>query len=339
MLSGVRRMPDTMSGGRTREAVSSRVSQPTWLVWGLLFSSSMARPRQILEGQFYLLTRRCTQRLFLLRPDDATTNAFLYCLAIAAQRFRIEVLLTLAESNHHHTVFFDRYGTGPGFVEYFHKLFARSQNALRGRWENFWAAEEPCLTRLLDRETVIAKLVYTATNPVKDRLVERVHHWPGANSYPNLMSGRAIVARRPLHFFRPTGPMPESATLQMTIPPELGDRDEVIASVRAGVDIVEREIAAQRACTGAGVVGRRRVLEQSWKDSPASIEPRRTLRPRFAGGVVERANALLDYRAFLVAYRLARARWLERRESMFPPGTYWLARFAAVPVASIPLPC
>ncbi len=295
----------------------------------------MPRPRQILANQFYLLSRRCTQRLFLLRPDEPTTNAFLYCLAVAAQRFRIEVLLTLAESNHHHTVFFDRYGNCPAFVEYFHKLFARSQNALRGRWENFWAVGEPCITRLLDPDTVIDKLVYTATNPVKDRLVERVHHWPGANTYPNLLSGRSIVARRPLHFFRATGPTPESATLEMTIQKELGERADVIAKVRAGVETVEREVAKERMRTGARVLGRRRVLAQSWKDSPTSIEPRRNLRPRFAGGVVARITALLEYRAFLAAYRRARACWLQREETMFPPGTYWLARFAAVPIASI----
>ena len=197
-----------------------------------------------------------------------------------------------------------------------------------------WAAEEPCLTRLLDRETVIAKLVYAATNPVKDRLVERVHQWPGANTYPNLMSGRAVVARRPLHFFRPTGPTPESATLEMTIPPELGDRDAVIETVRAGVDAVERQIMEERARTGAGVLGRRGVLDQSWNDSPTTVAPRRNLRPRFAGGLVERVSALLDYRMFLASYRIARARWLEREEVSFPPGTYWLVRFAAVPVAS-----
>jgi hypothetical protein len=27
---------------------------------------------------------------------------------------------------------------------------------------------------------VMRKLVYVATNPVKDRLVEKVHHWPGS---------------------------------------------------------------------------------------------------------------------------------------------------------------
>jgi hypothetical protein len=50
----------------------------------------MSLPRQVLQGTFYLLTRRCTQRQFLLRPDEETNNAFVYCLAEAAQRFDID---------------------------------------------------------------------------------------------------------------------------------------------------------------------------------------------------------------------------------------------------------
>jgi hypothetical protein len=272
-----------------------------------------------------------------MRPDDETNNAYIYCLAEAAQRFEIDVLMTVAESNHHHTDIFDRYGRYPAFIEHFHKMFARSQNALRGRWENFWAAQEPCVTRLLDRETVIAKLVYAASNPVKDGLVERVHHWPGVNGYSNLVSGRPLRARRPRHFFRNPGPMPESVELWLTIPPELGSVDEIIAAMREGVEAVERQAAEERKRTGARVVGRRRIREQSWKDSPPSLEPRRNLRPRFAGRAVERIAALAAYRAFLAAYREARQRWLARRSAAFPPGTYWLARFAPAPMT--PLPC
>jgi len=61
----------------------------------------MTLPREVIAGRFYMVTRRCTQRLFLLRPDEATNNAFLYCLAEAAQRFDIDVLLPCAMSNHH----------------------------------------------------------------------------------------------------------------------------------------------------------------------------------------------------------------------------------------------
>ena len=193
----------------------------------------MSRPRQVLPAQFYLITRRCTQRQYLMRPDDETNNAFIYCLVEAAQRFEIDILMTVAEPNHHHTPIFDRHGRFPEFIEHFHKMFARSQNALRGRWENFWAAEEPCVTRLVDRETVIAKMVYTAANPVKDGLVERVHHWPGVNGYKFLLSGRPLRARRPRHFFRNPGPMPESVELYLTIPAELGTIDDVRAEVRA----------------------------------------------------------------------------------------------------------
>ena len=58
-------------------------------------------PRPVLPRQFYLVTRRCAQRQFLLRPDAATNNAFLYCLIAAALRSEIDVLLPCAMSNHY----------------------------------------------------------------------------------------------------------------------------------------------------------------------------------------------------------------------------------------------
>jgi hypothetical protein len=300
----------------------------------LLHMAFMSMPRQVLPGQFYMLTRRCTQRQFLLRPDDPTTNAVLYCLAVAAARFAIDILLTMVESNHHHTVIFDRHRRYPEFLRYFHGLVARSQNALRGRWENLWAAQEPCVTRLVDRSAVIDKLIYAATNPVKDGLVERVHHWPGLNGYKALIGDRVLHARRPRHFFRPDGPMPETATLRMTIPPELGSATDVIAELRAGVAAAERSAAEHRKQTGARVLGCRRIRAQSWRGAPTSVEPRRTLRPRFAGPIGPRVTALLAYREFLADYREARARWLNGLPTVFPHGTYWLARFAHVPIAS-----
>lgn len=86
-----------------------------------------------------MITRRCTQRQFLMRPDEETNNAFIYCLAVAAQRYGIRVIFTTAMSNHHHTGIEDPNGNYPAFLEHFHKLFAKCQNALRGRWENFWS--------------------------------------------------------------------------------------------------------------------------------------------------------------------------------------------------------
>ena len=293
----------------------------------------MSLPRAVLPGRFYLVTRRCTQRQFLLRPDDATNNAFIYCLAVAAQRFAIDIMGTCALSNHHHTVIFDPGGRYPEFLEHFHKLFARSQNALRGRWENFWASEQVCVVRLVDRDDVMRKLVYTLTNPVKDHLVDKVHHWPGANSWTAMRAKRVLVARRPNHFFRKNGPMPERVELNLVVPGILGDASAFVDELAARISEAETAVARARTKSGARVVGRRSVLRQAWDGAPTSNEPRRTLRPRIAAGNKwSRIEALLRDRDFLAAYREARASWIGGLVVVFPPGTYWLRRFAQVPL-------
>jgi putative transposase len=297
----------------------------------------MSRPREVLPG-YYFITRRCTQRQFLLRPDAETNNAFIYCLALAAKKYDIDLILAVAESNHHHTVIYDRHGHYPKFMEHFHKLVARSQNSLRGRWENFWASQQACVVRLVDRADVIAKLVYTASNPVKDRLVERAHQWPGVNGYSKLLRGRSLKATRPRHFFRKNGSMPESVELDLVLPADLGAPEEVRRELREGVTAVEEAVAAERRKTNARIVGRRAILETCWTASPDSQEPRRNLRPQFAARDREsRIAALLHYREFLHLYRSARQRWLVGLAAVFPVGTYWLHHFANVKVASAPV--
>jgi hypothetical protein len=70
-----------------------------------------------------------------------------------------------------------------------------------------------------------------------------------------------------------------------------------------------------------------------WRDCPASVEPRRNLRPQVAGrNKWARIEALLRNRAFVLEYAIARDRWRNGIPVMFPPGTYWLQRFASVPV-------
>ena len=128
----------------------------------------MSLPREVIPGRTYLITRRCTQRQFLMRPDRETNNAFIYCLAFAAKSCGVRILFTMAMSNHHHTGIEDPDGNYPAFLEIFHKLFAKCQNALRGRWENFWSSEQTSVVRLVDPNDVIDKMTYALSNPVKD---------------------------------------------------------------------------------------------------------------------------------------------------------------------------
>jgi putative transposase len=286
-----------------------------------------------------MITRRCTQRQFLMRPDDETNNAFIYCLAEAAARFRIEVLFTTAMSNHHHTGIYDPEGNYPAFIEHLHKLFAKCQNALRGRWENFWSSEQTSVVRLVAPEDVVEKMTYALTNPVKDGLVERAHHWPGVSSLGFLLHDAPLVASRPRHFFREDGAMPDSLRLVFAKPrgfEQLSAR-EFAALVLARVHQVEEAAAAERRRSGTRVLGRKGVLSQRWSERPASREPRRELSPRVAArSRWSRIEAILRNKAFREAYLQARALFIKgTREVLFPAGTYWLRRFArAVCVAA-----
>lgn len=296
----------------------------------------MTLPRAVYPGSTNIVMRRCTQRQFLLRPDKETNNAFIYCLAVAAQRCDIMVMLFVAMSNHLHNGVFDPNGNMPAFNEHFHKLLAKCMNALRGRWENFFSSNQPSVVRVSSREDLINQLVYIATNPVKDGLVEKVDQWPGASGYHALMTGEPLRATRPRHFFAKDGDMPESVELRLDIPSHFGDREEILAEVRARVAKVEADEAESRAASGKRVMGRRRVLLQAWQESPTSREPRRGLRPTIAAKCLwRRLEAIQRKRDFVVAYREARQALIKRRPIPFPYGTYALRRQLGVEVEKV----
>ncbi|MDB4960325.1 MAG: hypothetical protein JWP01_324 [Myxococcales bacterium] len=312
----------------------SRISA---LAENVLLMRAMTRPRAVFPGQFILVNRRTTQREFLLRPDDETNNAFVYCMAEAAQRCDVKIVLSQMEANHHHTMLFDPDGRHVEFREHFHKMMAKSQNALRGRWENLWASVEPCNVEVLSLEDVLDKLVYIATNPVKDGLVEKVSHWPGPNFVKALLTGKPMKAHRPKHFFREDGPMPREVELVLGLPDDLEGKAEFLAELGRRITEVEEACARERQQTGRRVIGRRRILRQSWRDRPTSREPRRGLRPRVAGRDKElRIAALQRNKEWEVEYREAYRNLRAGTPVDFPYGTYWLRRFANVRVKPPP---
>ena len=89
-----------------------------------------------------MITWRCTQRQFLLRPDPDTVQTYLYVLGLAAQHANVDLIYAMTMSNHEHLELADRDGSRVAFYQYLHELVARAMNCLRGRFENFWAAEQ-----------------------------------------------------------------------------------------------------------------------------------------------------------------------------------------------------
>jgi REP element-mobilizing transposase RayT len=292
-----------------------------------------------MPNQVWMVTRRCTQRQFLLRPDAETRNAFLYCLIEAAQKTSVDVVMAQMMSNHTHESPLPRDGNIVDFYQRFHTHLARCVNAIRGRWENMWSSEPTCLVETVgnDREKWIDQLVYIATNPVKAHLVDTVAHWPGSDFVMALLNKRSIRATRPA-LFREDGVMPEFVEMTPTIPPELGAPDEVIAELKRRIRLAEEECALERARLGRRVVGRATILRQSWRDNPTSFEARRNMRPRVAArSKWARIAAIQRNQAFEAEYKHARMQWIAGLPAVFPPGTFWLARHARVTVRSADL--
>jgi hypothetical protein len=301
----------------------------------------MTAPRQILPGRTYLISRRATQRQFLLRPDPRVTQIFLYCLGEAALRYGVSLHGWIALSNHEHLVVRDNHGELPEFLAHLHKMIAKALNAHWGRWENLWAAEPTCAVHLVEADDRFDKLVYLLANPIADHLVERVADWPGACSLPQHLSGMPKTVKRPRGFFREDGPMPEEVTLRadkLDGFEQLSD-EAWAAKIAAAVRGKEREARDERARNGGRVVGRKAVLRAAHTDRPSTVEPRRVLRPHVAcRDKQRRMDALRTLRAFRAAYREARRRLIAGdRQVLFPMGTYRL-RLSGACCASVPPP-
>jgi hypothetical protein len=204
-----------------------------------------------------------------------------------------------------------------------------------------WASEQTSAVELVGSEDVLAKMVYALTNPVEAHLVERADQWPGASSLASNLDGRLIRAVRPWRFFRKDGPLPERVTLKMHRPPghEHVSQEQFAETLSGAIAALESKVAERRVKKGIRVLGRKAVLRQHWYDRPSTPEPRRRLDPRVAcRNAWRRVETLRRNKAWLQAYRAARLLWQAGLDAVFPAGTWWLRRFAAVPCDPIDHP-
>jgi REP element-mobilizing transposase RayT len=286
----------------------------------------MTSPRRVLAGATLMITRRCLDRMFLLRPSKIANELFSYILAVAVKKHGILLHAYCVLSNHFHLVLTDVEGRLPAFEQYLDSLVARAFNALHGRWDYFWTAGSYSAVTLVTPEDVLDKMAYVLANPVAAGLVRSGSEWPGLCSAPEGIGRAPVNVRRPKHFFREDGPMPLEERLELACPPGFESVETLRSALAAAVKRREDEATRKLLDEGRSFLGVRRVLAQKPLAHPAPSEPRRTLNPRVASrDKWKRVEALQQLKEFRVAYRdawQAFARGI--RDALFPHGTYWM---------------
>jgi len=292
----------------------------------------MSLPRAVIPGRTYLVTRRCSERRYFLRPDRETNNNFLYCLGYAAEKARVGLTFTCVMSNHHHTGINDHHGTFPEFLERFHSLLARCQNAHLKHAEAFWSNTATSVVRLVEPEDALDKLVYAFANPAAADLVESIHDWPGAHSFAATISGGTLTATRPKHFFRDKGVMPETITLTFERPlglESLAPADWSTA-VQSKLRVTEDAHRERRRAEGKQVLGRQSILEQNPLNSHTSPSTRFKISPKVAAKArPAMLEAIQENKNFVQRHARSLADFIAKIPgALFPYGTYWWQKFA-----------
>lgn len=294
----------------------------------------MTAPREVLPGRTYLVTRRCTQRQFLLKPSRLTNQVLRYCLGVAAQKTGVLVHAVCFMSNHWHGVVSDPFARLPEFLEHFHRLVAKAQNASLGRWENLWSSEKTSVVLLVSDADVLEKMAYTIANPTAAGLVRSPREWPGVVSQ---RIGEQWQVDMPETFFDPEGELPESVALELTRPPIYRQLDtaQLAHHLATAVEGKVREARKAVAEKGRHFIGAKAVLQQAFDAVPQTVEPRRNSNPRIAATrTPERVQAIRNFIAFLRDYRAAWFAWRSgNRDQLFPAGTYALRVYARVACA------
>jgi REP element-mobilizing transposase RayT len=287
-------------------------------------ASAVTAPRRVVPGATYLVSRRCTQREFLLKPSTLTNLIFKFVLAVAAARYGVLIHAVCVMSNHVHLVLTDPRANLPDFSRLLDGVVAKAFNALYGRWENFWAPSSYSAVVLVSPEDVVEKVAYTLANPATAGLVERGSEWPGVRSDPRLIGGPGELIPRPGHYFAKDGSMPEGAELVFSAPPGFESAEAFQALVITKIDELEKGAAAAREADGVSVQGARRILRQRHTDRPGPGVPRRVLNPRVAAkDKWKRIEALQRLVSFLERHRDALLRFCNgERNVVFPCGTY-----------------
>ena len=295
----------------------------------------MTLPRRVLPDRTYLVTRRCIGRRFLLRPDGALNNLFVYCLGRAAKKYGVQLHALSVMSNHYHLVLTDVEGVLPDFMAWLNRQLAKCIKRLRDWDEVVWEPNVPYSAVELSGPTeVLDKVAYVLLNPVSAGLVHSPERWPGALSTLGTLRAGVMSAKHPRLWFKNSAP--SKVKLALTAPPCFSDRIAYLEALKALLTTRVSILRSELRHHGHGFLGRSRVQKTLVTDRPQTRSRRFGLNPTFSA--LTRAAwlaAAQQLRAFRLAYREAYRAWRSGvRDVAFPAGTWWVVRCAGAATAT-----
>jgi REP element-mobilizing transposase RayT len=295
-------------------------------------------PRRHEPNTYYLVTTRCHQARFFLRPEPAVNQAVLEWLARAQRAYPgVQIFGLCVMSNHLHLLLKDTQGELAAWASYFLGNLARSINAIRKRrggvFERRYSAEP-----VLDAAALLDRLVYVVTNPVKADLCRRSRDWPGLvlwrrTGEPELREVFCVqrkacrLARYRALLRGQEPPNPDGFRVRGTLaihplPSESPAASEQRCEVAEAIAARERELAADRKRSGRPTMSRSEVLAQDWHAAPR--QPKRSPRPPCHTTDRSLRKAFVEgFREFVGAFREASMQWRRGSgDATFPPWSY-----------------
>ena len=294
-------------------------------------------PRWFQADKVYAQTQRTVDRQFLFKPHPVVRNS-IGAAAVRAQRNH-PVKIYWLEFNINH----EQNGIAPLsdsyedlnnlvlFKQTFHKILVYELNKHYNR-EGAMFSTPPRTVPCLDNPGLEQQFFYAVTNPVKDGLVEKVSHWKGFSSYPQLAQGKDEVftwfdrttwhrdrKRKPLQAYMKSGrieytPLPSVAHLKPA---------QQQMYIRREVRAIEQACSANRKKNHQKVMTPQKLDKTDPRQRPKTRPPRRK-KPLCHCACPETARAykiLLFH--FLEAYGRASAEYRRGKyDVVFPAGSY-----------------
>ena len=144
--------------------------------------------RAFVPEEIYLVTKRCFQGRYLLRPSMETNEVLGGVLARSIRLTGVEVLAFAFASNHMHLLVRAPLGNLPRFMQHLSTNISKKIGALVGWRGAFWERRYSAQP-VLDEAALLERVGYVLSHGPKEGLVRNCEEWPGLSALPLMLEG------------------------------------------------------------------------------------------------------------------------------------------------------